>query len=73
MTQISMMRALWACLAVVLPFVGRRRRHQLALDASVWLDARSWPLRDPRGWWAYRRRYGRLLRAVPRHGFCIEA
>lgn len=73
MSQVQILRFCWWCLAVAIPFSGRRIRYGLALSASVWLDARAWPVRDPRGWWAFRRRYGRLIRACRRYGFVIEA
>lgn len=73
MTQVQLHRVLWVVSRAVLPFARPRVRYRLTLDASLWLDGALWPIRDPRGWWSFRRKYGRLLRACRRYGFCIEA
>lgn len=73
MTQLQLHRALWAISRAVLPFARPRVRYRLTCSASMALHARLWPIYDPRGWWAFRRRYGRLLRACRRFGYCIEA
>lgn len=61
MTQVAWMRLLYPVIRLAGIGLSKRRAYMLALDASSWIHARTWCIREPLTWWSWRRRL-RLIR-----------